>query len=243
MIFDEKSYFNLFEVEKNSIKAIGEATVTYLFLPEIAIPNIKKHLGDPRIIIILRDPIKRAFSQYSFARELGFEKECFINALKLEEKRLNNNWSSLYAYVNQGMYLNQIDLYLKEFKNVHIIIFEEFIQNPELELKKMYSFLGVDPNFVFDLKAKRNVSGVPRFQILHNLIIRKSPLKSFVLKLAGIFFMKDRLRNLAVKARKINQSKKLVISDEELIYIRTNYNFEIEKIEKKIGRNINHWIR
>jgi hypothetical protein len=61
MVFDKNDYYNLFNRVTIDHKAIGEASVTYLFKPEFAIPKIIKELGDPKIIIILRNPIKIHF--------------------------------------------------------------------------------------------------------------------------------------------------------------------------------------
>ena len=61
MVFDKNAYYSLFSKATQQNIAIGEASVTYLFKPEFAIPKIKKELGEPKIIIILRNQLNELF--------------------------------------------------------------------------------------------------------------------------------------------------------------------------------------
>jgi len=61
--FDD--YLNLFK-KSTGMKAVGEASADTLFLFERTIPAIQRYLDDPRIVIILRDPVKRAYSAYNY---------------------------------------------------------------------------------------------------------------------------------------------------------------------------------
>ena len=152
MIFDKNAYYSLFNEVTSDHKSIGEASVTYLFKPEFSIPKIKKELGDPKIIIILRNPIKRAFSHYSYACELGFENLSFAQAIDAENFRLENNWSSTFAYINQGMFYSQVKAFKKEFTNVHVLILDDFIKDKQLELQKIYNFLELNQSLKILLK-------------------------------------------------------------------------------------------
>ena len=62
-ILDKEEYFSLFDVKE---KLTGDASVHYLYHHEEAILNIKKYVGDVHIIIMLRNPVKRAISNYEF---------------------------------------------------------------------------------------------------------------------------------------------------------------------------------
>jgi len=86
-----EDYQNLF---KGAItyKAVGEASADYLYYFKCSIKNIKKYLGNPKIIIILRNPIERAFSAYLHMLRDGREYLSFREALHMEEERKKNNW-------------------------------------------------------------------------------------------------------------------------------------------------------
>ncbi|MEQ8478572.1 MAG: sulfotransferase domain-containing protein [Fulvivirga sp.] len=148
------SYFERFsEAKKQSIK--GEITPDYLFygyVPE----NIKKFLGDDiKIIAILRNPAKRAYSQFNFHRMKGVERTTdFMEIIK--EEQINNNvlqydkWYSPPYYLSRGMYYNQVSRFINCFgkEKVHVIIFEKlFGENYNEELEKLLNFIGVNTEF------------------------------------------------------------------------------------------------
>ena len=87
-------YKNYFKKAKN-FKAVGEASVSYLYYTE-TIKNIKKYLGENiNIIIILRNPIERLISNYKYMVMRGREKEDLKKALELEEYRKNQGFYRL----------------------------------------------------------------------------------------------------------------------------------------------------
>lgn len=241
IVFDENEYFELFNGKRKEHKAVGEATVTYLYKPNDAIPNIKKYLGDPKIIIILRNPVKRAFSQYSYACELGLEKDSFIDAISKEPKRLKDNWSSTFAYIDQGRFCHQVKSYSEAFSNVHIVILEEFIRDKQRHLKEIYNFLDIDESFINSFDEEHNVSGVPRLKYFHQLIIHDNPLKTIIRKILGPIVSVDKLRTMARSVRTLNQGKKLKISEEDELVLKNEYADDIVCLEQLINRNLSLW--
>ncbi len=139
-VLDQEEYFDLFNVNE---KLCGEASVHYLFHYEEAIPNILKQVGDIPIIIMLRNPVSRAISNYEFLYRIhnsSFEKE-----LEREEERIKMGYNSFWFYKSLGFYSSQVRAYLENFSNVKIVIFEEFAQETEKQMFEIYKFLGVDP--------------------------------------------------------------------------------------------------
>ena len=241
MIFNEEDYFKLFENVEKEHRAIGEATVTYLYKPDHAIPMIKKYIGDPKIIIILRNPVKRAFSQYSYVCELGLEKESFHDAVLKEPSRLLNNWSSTFAYVDQGKFYSQVKSYKEAFSNVHVIILEEFIKDKQKFLKDLYTFLNINPSFKNSFNEEHNVSGVPRFKYFHKLLVHDNPLKTIIQKILSPIVSAEKLRKIARSARTLNQGEKMELSGNDEQYLIKEYKDEISNLEHILDRNLNIW--
>lgn len=240
MIFDENAYRALF-YGANRYKAVGEATVTYLYKPEEAIPRIQALLGDPKILIILRNPIHRAFSHYSYCRELGFENLDFPEAISAEVKRLASGWSSTFAYIDQSRFSKQIASYKDSFSNVKIIILEEFIGNEQSHLNEIYKFLHIDDSFINTFDETFNSSGIPRFQKLQQLLVHENPIKQILKKLLSPLLGEDNLRAMNRHARKLNQGKKLTLSDEERTILKEILNDEIIGVESNLKRTIPSW--
>lgn len=243
MVFDDREYFQLFDDCMDEHKAIGEATVTYLYKPDEAIPKIKKYLGDPKIIIILRNPVKRAFSQYSYVCELGMENEIFQDAIEKESSRLRENWSSTFAYVDQGRFYSQVKSYMEAFSNVKLIILEEFVKDEQKYLKEIFQFLNIDDSFKNSFDEEHNVSGVPRFKFFHKLLVHDNPVKSVVKGLLRPVFSEDKLRSLGRNARTLNQGEKLELNSEDEDFLREEYKADIIQLEQLTGLNLNIWTK
>jgi hypothetical protein len=103
----------------------GDVSPVYLVDQSVA-SRIAKLRPDARIIIILRDPVERAFSQYLHNVRDGLEPAInFDLALDLESARLREGWSWGHGYAKNGHYPDQIESYLKLFAR-HQILFLDF---------------------------------------------------------------------------------------------------------------------
>ena len=86
-ITDERVYFNLFSGHED--KVCGDMSNDYLYYYEKSIKNIKKYLGNEiKIVIVLRNPIDRAYSNYMHHIRDGWENISFEQALDDENRRI-----------------------------------------------------------------------------------------------------------------------------------------------------------
>jgi len=149
-------YLKQFPPEDSQI-ITGEATPYYIFHP-LAPERISKNFPKVKIIILLRDPIKRAYSHYWHEKRLGFEKLSFVDAIKEETKRLEGEVEKIledkkyysfnhqnYSYLKRGIYWEQIDRWYKLFpkENFCIIRSEDFYEKPQEIVNKTEIFLNV----------------------------------------------------------------------------------------------------
>jgi hypothetical protein len=155
---DWQQYLGLF-AEAKTQRRVGEASTPYLTSPESP-GMIQRVIPDARFIISLRNPADRAYSLYKWMHQYGFETlPTFEAGLGTETKdRLDcdefhdNNCQYYYnfLYFNSGLYHDQVKGFFDTFgrQQVHVIIFEEFIRQPTEHLRKIFTFLEVDPSFV-----------------------------------------------------------------------------------------------
>ena len=103
---------------------IGEASVSYLFYPNVP-QRIKIYNDNSKIIIMLRNPIERAFSHYLMDYRLGLTSDTF------EEEFDKKNTLNFQQYFLLGNYFHQVKRYLDIFgkENVHIIWYSDFKEN------------------------------------------------------------------------------------------------------------------
>lgn len=154
-IVDILPYQNLFK-NCQQAKAIGEASVRYLYSTEAA-ANIKKYLPDVKMIAILRNPVDRLYSHYLMMKHYyQLEPLSLLEAIEQEQARINNNWGWDWHYVQIGMYAQQINQYLQLFapEQIKIILYDDFCQNPAKVYQDICRYLEVNCTFLPDFNQK-----------------------------------------------------------------------------------------
>lgn len=164
---DEREYLALFSQATGNEKFIGEASTAYLTDPGSA-KRISEFDPDAKIIILLRNPVFRAYSLYNWMVQEGYEySRSFEIALSREKKRQKKNIPNLlepeyyydYLYYSSGVYLPQVERYLYHFDSLNVFIgtFEDFIARQQAFLSKIVKFLKID-NYHFILDSPQNPS-------------------------------------------------------------------------------------
>lgn len=132
-----------------STRYFGEKSTSYLESVGVA-SRIHDLLPEARILIILRDPVARALSNYWFSVKNGLETLEFAEALQSEKERAQLQYQSSvnpFAYEQRGRYIEYINNYLQVFdpQQVKLLVFEEFVGNIDA-VQDLFSWLGVDDN-------------------------------------------------------------------------------------------------
>jgi hypothetical protein len=148
---NRREYLNLFKAVKDE-KAIGEASTPYLWDKEAA-KRIQDVVPDARIIIILRDPVSRAFSHYLMDMRAGIETRPVYHALQRDYTQEKKGWGISHLYVEMGYYYEQVKRYLDTFEKekVKILIFEEFVGDTKHAVREVLKFLAVESDVPDDL--------------------------------------------------------------------------------------------
>jgi len=228
-----EEYISLFEKAGNK-KAIGEASVSYLFYPEAAI-NIKNAFPKSRIIIMLRNPVERAISHYNMDYKLGYVDLTFENVIK---KKYDSNLNKLYyqQFIELGLYYNQVKRYIELFgrENVLIIFFEDFKNHAPREVKKIFEFLDVDSGFQTDTNAKYNTFKTPRNSLIRS--IYRIKFLRVVLKKLFPQFISDLIKSII-----LTKNKKKFPDEATMKFLKQIYTPDIKQLEKLLNRDLNTW--
>jgi len=145
----EQTYF---ADRKPETRYLGEKSTSYIESTE-AVRRMKTFYPDARILMILRDPVARAYSNYRFSVSHKLEPLSFAEALAAESDRLRSaaftTSVSPYAYRKRGLYIDYIESYLEVFdtSQLCVLIFEEFV-NDLANVQNLYRWLGVEPDFM-----------------------------------------------------------------------------------------------
>ncbi len=135
----------------------GEASSSYLFYPH-APRRVAHILPHVKLIVLLRNPVDRAYSQYFHAVELGHETLSFEEAIEGEEERTarertkimrdENYYSDTYmhrSYLSRGIYVDQLRAWMSLFPREQFLILksEDFYADPVSAFKQVSAFLGL----------------------------------------------------------------------------------------------------
>ena len=113
LVREREQYSKLFKNVRDE-RAIGEASVCYLWSAEAA-RNIRNEIPAAKIIMILRDPADRAFSQYLHAVTNGLFAGSFREMLQASLANRGNKFGVLYPFLELGMYSQQVIRYQELF--------------------------------------------------------------------------------------------------------------------------------
>ena len=163
--------------------AIGESSPCYLY-SDVAPHKIKELIPDAKIIAILRNPVQRAYSQFVFNQQRGWEarKMTFSRALELEDERVEKGSMWAFHYTRRGKYSGQIKRYLDTFSSarVRVVLYDDFVKKPDSVLEDLYGFLGVGSVSLDNTRERHNVTGLPKSTLLHRLTNTSNPFKSIL---------------------------------------------------------------
>ena len=137
-----------------------DASGYYMYHP-LAAERIGRDLPGVKVLVLLRDPVERAYSAYKHEYRRGFETESFERALQIEDERVqpelermladHSYQSSSYrhhSYRRRGLYAEQMDRLAEEVGRDHLLAVESenFFEHPEEEYARIIDFLGLAPH-------------------------------------------------------------------------------------------------
>ena len=166
-----------------------QSAVNYIFYPQL-LTGIKENCPDAKLIVILRHPVNRAISAYTYFKKMMREQRSIEEALLYQPQndlafsKMNND----FTYIEHGLYYRQIKVCLDYFpkKQLLVLDYDELLKQQENLVKKVFSFWGVDESFKPEF-ASRNITGEIKNQWLQEKLIKQSKLKKFVVNILLIF--------------------------------------------------------
>ncbi len=223
---------------------IGEMSTPYLYRYEKTIDSIKKHFKDYRnikIVILLRNPVDRAYSQYKWRVRDGREMLSFEEAIDAEKERMVGNFSFDYFYVDRGYYFRQVKAYLENFNDVHLILFKDFNADAQSVLSKLCGFLKVNENYIFKKEKKQNESSVPKSKAISRMVTSESKWK-YKLWFSLPDVLRKNIRNLFSKMNEKKSAKKGLnpLTRQKLIEL---YSDDILNLQELINRDLSRWLK
>jgi len=137
----------------------GEATPFYLYDLD-AQNRIERLIPKAKLIVMLRNPVDRAHSNWTHLWAAGLEKERdFVRACELEESRKAAGWAHFWHYVSQGLYGGQVEHLFRRFAREQVLLlrYRDLRDSPVETLNRVCEFLGVETGLL-DAVPSQNVT-------------------------------------------------------------------------------------
>jgi hypothetical protein len=133
----------------------GEATASYIFYPHAA-KRVLETVPGAKLIVLLRNPVDRAYSHYQHEVSLQYEALSFEEAIEREPERLFGEREKIvadqrydsypydhYSYLSRGLYVDQLEAWINVFpkEQIFIVRSEDFFAEPSRIFRQVLRFL------------------------------------------------------------------------------------------------------
>jgi hypothetical protein len=220
--------------KKGSTRYYLDASPSYLKCTDSA-RLISEYNKDSKIIIVLRDPVKRAYSNWKMDYYEGYVNSSFKSLFKKDY--LSNENCIQFDYFKASCYYEGVKRYIDYFGrgNVMVLFFEDLVNAPDLFYQDINDFLNVNINSdMFSLKS--NPARVPRSYLLHKVF------KVKVLRYITSRILPQGIKNLG-RSLVFNTNKKddFNLSQEEVESYKKYFIEDIHKTEALLDINLSGW--
>lgn len=227
-----KDYNALFRESSNE-KYLWEASTSYLW-SESAAKEIKEIYPDAKFIIVLRNPIDRAYSHWQMDVRAWTAENKFLQALRNDINNKNKWWWISHLYKELWLYSEQVKRYLDLFpeKQIMVLLSEDIWWKEEKIMKEIFKFLGIKN--IDDLHfGIENLWWVPKYPLISKVISTLN-LHGFIRDYFPQFLLNFLQKKLTKKAHKINEQEK--------DFCRSLYKSDIKRLETIIFRDLKDWL-
>ncbi len=212
--------------------AVGEVSGNYLG-SSCAPRAIRDRMPGARIIMVLRDPVARLYSQHAQAASRGHARPEFLPWVE-EQQALESRQEPRLGAVWNGFYARHLERYRACFaaSQIKTVLYEQYTAQPQAVLRDLFHFLDVDPDFEVDFSRRHNETWQPRWGRLH---ATSAPLR------AGL---RRALPPGVVKGlRTLTHQRPRPITPAERAQALAIYADDIRALQQLLGLDLSAWLR
>tara|TARA_B110000003_G_scaffold185606_1_gene184434 strand:+ start:909 stop:1802 length:894 start_codon:yes stop_codon:yes gene_type:complete len=263
--FKEPHFFDIPENYKNGIKwyektyfknanqkIVADFTPSYFFDEEAPKRIFESLGGELKFVVILRNPLDRAYSHYLHSKRDLYEKQDFGEALKLESSRLQQYQNQAdylsylrHSYIHQGLYSKMLKRYLQYFSldNFLFINFEdEFLQEKDLTIQKVLHFLEIDSSILLNIDIRSNPASKERSKILKRMMKKTGWWRVLLKKMIPSLKIRQIIKNRIQRANiSVFNPPKLTQIQRHNIY-NSYFSRDVHDLSVLLNRDFSNWI-
>lgn len=231
-----EEYLQLYRDAKDE-KVIGEISNGYLY-SSVASNEIYHFNNDAKVVMVLRNPIERAFSHWKMdLRGNDVYRKSFIGAIEDDLMKTDKGWGRSHLYIELGLYYEQVKRYMDLFPKNQILIFlyEDLDRSPNKFYTELFNFLKIPPSSL-DTKKRHNAATIPAYPTL-NYLIRKTKVNYLAAKI-----LPKKMKQIITES--ISTTDKLPeLMRNDIEELKKYFSSDIDKLQQLINRDLSFWIK
>src|SRR5690606_28580313 len=234
---NDEEYLRLFAACRDDQLA-GDLSTSYLYSVN-APRRIRQLQPNGRIVMVLRNPMERAYSFYWYKRNQVGEPLGFEEALEAEPERIAAGENFRFHYVESGRYCPQVERYLEVFgeEAVRIYLFEDLVRDATGLCRDILAFLGLSTDLELVTRDVFNRSGEFRSNALGHLLNARFPGKELIRRLAP-----GKARRLRANLMKLNIRRPPPMRPETREMLVERFRDDVERLSVLLQRDLSSWL-
>lgn len=231
---------------------IGCKAADYFFFYPVH-DRIKKYLPHTKFIVVLRNPLQRAWSMYWNEVGKGREQLNFDEAINIEDERIKSSTYNLlhHSYKTRGLYAQSLERFIDKFgqDRIYVVTLEALRSDPVQELNKIYEYIGVSQiqNFTPEKKVyNHNWTTIQKPFIKKNKLLSAIERKwdkllslSMRVLLPNVYDRRKWYGKLTKLTRKTKED--FVMSDETKTKLLSYYSDDTQRLQDYLGIDLSSW--
>ena len=233
-------------------KQLVAKNVMVMHSPEV-MQRIYEHNPEMHLVVLLREPIARAYSAYWWARRRGWENiKTYEEALAAEEARVNEDWFKWRqcAYQYNGIYYPHVKNLMTQFgsSKVHCILTDDLKENAEAVCQRVFKHIGIRSDFKPLIGERHNQAAMPRSEgfnfLFTQFLASHNPIRRAIRKLvpdAAAYKLRKAVLDWNDKPQKDMKSVPPPLNPEtrerQIAYFKP-FN---EQLAELLGRDLSFW--
>jgi hypothetical protein len=176
-VTDRARYLALYEEAGRAeppFLALGEGSVSTMYYYEESLPEVLSVNPEMKLVVLLREPVDRAFSAFGYMRARGLEPiPDFLDAVAQEDERRKEGWHHIWHYTRMSFYADSVAAMQEALPpdQLKVLFYDDLNSDYEGTVTEVLTFLGVPPVEGPAAEVPRvNISGEPRSKMLHELV-------------------------------------------------------------------------
>jgi hypothetical protein len=231
-VLKEADYVAMYR-HAGAFAAVGDASVSYLWDPQAPYRIVQK-VKEARILMILREPVERAYSQYLANVREGVEDLPFYEALLANRKETSYGWGTSRLYIETGLYSAQVQRYYDLFppENICVLNFGDLKRDAAAVLHRVARFLQIDPDPVCAIRTEE----IHNPHLVHRGDLAARIMRSRALHLMSRRLVPRRIRAWARYSLLLQPGPKPPIDPRAVTMLRDLYEPDLEELERVMGQ-------